>query len=161
MTPLTTRLVTFAHNHLYLLAHLYDPILDHEPGSDVLRECSRKFVLGKLPNIRRHYFLPAVWIIFAFIYGTVGLELDARGCAALQGFTTTAHALFDSPYIFGHQFFPREAWPSTDLVIIVGSAGEVILYLFMSQNPMLGDRYRMMFHDDASGLNVWSASQSE
>ena len=124
MFALAAGAVTFIRNHFYLLAHLYDPILDQEPaGGRVFRECSRKFTRGELPNIRRHFLVPAVIMPLGVIIGTVGLELDARGWAALgDGNTSMAHALFNSPYVYSHHWFQRDVWPYTDGVFIVDGA---------------------------------------
>ena len=163
ITALTTRVVTFVQHHLYLLAHLYDPILDQEPASGPFRECSRQFSTGKLSNIRRHFLLPAVCILFASTFGIIGLELDARGMAVLQkqqqqDLNSVAHALAHSPHILGHQVAPRAMWSTLDLIVMTISAVESILYLFLAYNPLIGDRFRMYTH--GNGKDVWHGSQS-
>ena len=149
MLQFLTRLATFVINHLYLLLHLYDPILDQESKSEAIRECYRKFMQGKLRNIRRHFLVPCVYIPFVFAFGTIGLELDARQYIAKHGCNATAHALATSPHIFMHQITPPEMWPTTDLIIlVVPTAGVTILYLFLTQNPMISVRHRMLSGGD-------------
>ena len=152
MIHLAARLASFTQNHLYLLLHMYDPILDLHPRGKGFRQCSRKFAQGNLPHIRRHFLVPAVYMRFFVLVGIIGLELDGRGYVAGDDFGSSAAALFESPYNFLHQFIPREAWPYTDLIILTASEGLASLYMFMAQSPMISERCRMFSRGDGPGV---------
>ena len=85
-------------------------------------------------NPHLHYCFPLILILFAEIYGMIGLELEARHEFQWK-------SLVNSPFIFTHQTIPPVLWPQFDFSIALNVIASTGVYLALATTRPIGRHF--------------------
>ena len=97
---------------------------------------------NKLKNSssKLHFSCGFLLIIFAFVYGIVGLEYEARG--GVVHWRTLLH----SPYLFLHQMYHSDMLHQGTFIMSITSIASLFLAGILARQPPIQDRFKLYWN---------------